>query len=115
MRQVNLSRGKAVLIIGALITALGIPSALSQGGPLSDFLIFDLSFLDLVDTITDSYFLPIGGLIVVLFVGWGWKTKEALEYDDFIIPSISKFCLFLIRFFDSFMLLLFLFTTIYFF
>src|SRR5690625_4374443 len=58
MRQVNLSRGKAVLIIGALITALGIPSALSQGGPLSDFLIFDLSFLDLVDTITDSYFLP---------------------------------------------------------
>lgn len=113
MRQVNLSRGKAVLIIGALITALGIPSALSQGGPLSDFLIFDLSFLDLVDTITDSYFLPIGGLIVVLFVGWGWKTKDALEEADFKNPAIAKFWLFLIRFVAPIMILIILLANIF--
>jgi len=113
MRQVNLTRGKAVLIIGALITALGIPSALSQGGPLGDFLIFDLSFLDLVDTITDSYFLPIGGLIVVLFVGCGWKTKDALEEADFKNPAIAKFWLFLIRFVAPIMILIILLANIF--
>src|SRR5690625_949977 len=56
MRQVNLSRGIAFLIIVALITALGISSALSQHSPLSYFLIFNLSFLALVDTLTVSYF-----------------------------------------------------------
>lgn len=113
MRQVNLTRGKAVLIIGALVTALGIPSALSQGGPLSDFLIFDLSFLDFIDTVTDSYFLPIGGLIVVLFVGWGWRTKEALEEADFKNPAIAKFWLFLVRYFAPIMILIILLANIF--
>lgn len=108
MRQVNITRGKAVLIIGVLITALGIPSALSQGGPLSDFLIADLSFLDFVDKITDSYFLPIGGLIVVLFVGWGWKTSDALKEADFSNPAIAKFWLFLVRFVAPIMILIIL-------
>lgn len=113
MRQVNLTRRKATLIVGVLITAFGIPSALSQGGPLGDFLIAGLPFLDFVDLLTDSYFLPIGGLIVVLFVGWGWKTKEAFEEADFKNKSIAKLWLFLIRYFAPLMIIIILLANLF--
>lgn len=113
MRQVNLSRKKAVLIVTSLITLVGIPSALSQGGPLSDFLIFGLPFLDFVDVLTDSYFLPIGGLIVVLFVGWGWKGNAAFEAADFKNPALGKFWLFLVRYFAPIMIIIILLANLF--
>jgi NSS family neurotransmitter:Na+ symporter len=38
-----------------------------------------LPFLDLIDTITDQYTLPLAGLIIALFVGWGWNKVDALK------------------------------------
>ncbi|MBB6450213.1 NSS family neurotransmitter:Na+ symporter [Geomicrobium halophilum] len=108
IRQFNMNRKKAAIIVGALITLLGIPSALSQGGPLSDFLIAGQPFLDFVDLITDSYFLPIGGLIVVLFVGWGWRSRVAFEEADFKNPVIAKLWLILIRFVAPLMIIIIL-------
>ncbi|MFA1821376.1 sodium-dependent transporter [Virgibacillus oceani] len=113
MRQVNMTRKKAVLIVGGLITLFGIPSALSQGGPLGDFLIAGLPFLDFVDVLTDSYFLPIGGLIVVLFVGWGWKAKEAFETADFKNPGLGKMWLFLIRYVAPIMIIIILLANLF--
>ncbi|GAB3803636.1 hypothetical protein [Virgibacillus kimchii] len=113
MRQVNLTRRKAVLIVGGLITLFGIPSALSQGGPLGDFLIFGYPFLDFVDVLTDSYFLPIGGLIVVLFVGWGWGSKVALEEADFKNPGLAKAWLFMIRFIAPIMIIIILLANLF--
>jgi NSS family neurotransmitter:Na+ symporter len=113
MRQVNLSRRKATIIVGVLITAFGIPSALSQGGPLGDFLIAGYSILDFVDILTNSYFLPIGGLIAVLFVGWRWKTKEAFEEADFKNPGLAKFWLFLIRYFAPIMIIIILLANLF--
>ncbi|QDI91324.1 sodium-dependent transporter [Salicibibacter halophilus] len=113
MRQVNLTRKKAALIVGALITLVGIPSALSQGGPLGDFLIAGLPFLDFVDVLTDSYFLPIGGLIVVLFVGWGWKSKAALEEADFKYQAFAKIWLFLLRFVAPIMIIIILLANLF--
>ena len=113
MRQVNLTRRKATIIVGALITLFGIPSALSQGGPLGDFLIAGLPFLDLVDVITDSYFLPIGGLIVVLFVGWGWKGNAAFEAADFKNPGLGKMWLFLIRYVAPIMIIIILLANLF--
>ncbi|WP_307190007.1 hypothetical protein [Geomicrobium sp. JCM 19038] len=98
IERFKISRQKATLILGALITVLGVPSALSQGGPLSEFLIFGLPFLDFVDTLTDSYFLPIGGLIVVLLVGWGWTKRATLDEADFRNPMIATLYLILLRF-----------------
>ncbi len=78
MRQLNMNRHKSTILAGVAVTALGIPSALSQGGPFTmEFL--GLPFLDFVDTVTDQYTLPLGGLIVALFVGWGWNKVDALK------------------------------------
>ncbi|SDJ18258.1 sodium-dependent transporter [Natribacillus halophilus] len=108
IRRFNLNRKKAAIIVGAVITAVGVPSALSQGGPLGDVLIAGETILDFVDILTDSYFLPIGGLIVVLFVGWGWKRQEAFETADFKNQGLGKLWLFLIRFVAPIMIIIIL-------
>ncbi|MBU9712996.1 sodium-dependent transporter [Evansella tamaricis] len=96
MRQFNWSRKKAALIAGVVVTLFGVPSALSQGGPLSGE-IFGLSFLDLVDTITDKYTLPLSGLIVALFVGWGWNKVDALKETGLTDSLIGVVWLWFIR------------------
>ncbi|MBR4774035.1 MAG: sodium-dependent transporter, partial [Bacteroidales bacterium] len=34
---------------------------------------------DLLDHMTASYFMPIGGLLIVLFVGWTMKRADAMD------------------------------------
>ena len=52
------SRRRAVLWSGALIAALGLPSAVS------------LQVLDMLDTLGGSFLLVFGGCCVAIFVGW---------------------------------------------
>jgi NSS family neurotransmitter:Na+ symporter len=68
-------RHKAALSIGGVIFLLGIPSALSQGAVSLNVL--GMSFLDLLDFISNNILLTVGGLLISLFVGW-------------IIPDIAK-------------------------
>nr|WP_198520807.1 sodium-dependent transporter [Alteribacter populi] len=91
MRKFNWNRKLATVVVGGIVTLVGIPSALSQGGPLTDFTIFGHAFLDAVDLLTDRYFLPLGGLVIALFVGWGWNKSEALRetgLTDSVLGSI---------------------------
>jgi neurotransmitter:Na+ symporter, NSS family len=74
--QKGWKRNKAVLIMGLVIFALGIPSGLSFG-LLKDYKLFGMHFFDNVDNLTANYLLPIGGMLTALFVGWIWGTKEA--------------------------------------
>jgi len=96
MRKMNWNRHKATIIAGVVVTLFGVPSALSQGGPLT-FTIFDLSFLDLIDTITDQYTLPLGGFIVALFVGWGWNKVDALKETGLTDSVVGTIWLWFIR------------------
>ncbi|ADU31665.1 sodium-dependent transporter [Evansella cellulosilytica] len=96
MRKMKWSRKKATLIAGIAVTLLGIPSALSQGGPF-DFLIFGETFLDFVDLLTDQYFLPLGGMIIALFVGWGWNKVDALKETGLTNTMIGTIWIWFIR------------------
>ncbi|GEN47025.1 sodium-dependent transporter [Alkalibacillus haloalkaliphilus] len=96
MRRLDWSRKKAALTAGAIITAFGIPSALSQGGPLSQP-IFGYSFLDLIDTITDQYTLALGGMITALFVGWGWNKIEVLRETGLQDTTIGAIWIWFLR------------------
>ncbi|MDH5789816.1 MAG: sodium-dependent transporter [Nitrospinota bacterium] len=69
-------RQKAVLVMGSVIFALGIPSGLSFG-LLADVQLFGMTFFDHVDNISSNYLLPLGGMLTAIFVGWVWGTKEA--------------------------------------
>jgi NSS family neurotransmitter:Na+ symporter len=72
----NWSRNKAAIFVGLFIFCLGIPSALSSGG-VSFLTKFD--FMGKMDFIFLSLFLPIGALLVCIFLGYVWGVKNAAK------------------------------------
>ena len=75
------NRKKAAYIIGFICLLIGIPSALSNGsvGFLTKLPILKIGFLDLWDYVWGNYSLSIGALFIAIFVGYGWKTSNALK------------------------------------
>ena len=59
-------------IIGLAIFAFGIPSALSYG-VLAEFKIFNRTFFDLADYTVSNILMPIGALLIAIFVSWIMK------------------------------------------
>nr|WP_227937934.1 sodium-dependent transporter [Alkalihalobacillus deserti] len=98
IRKFSWSRQKASLIIGSIIFVIGIPSSLGQG-VLSDIqIIGGRDILDSIDFIASNIFLPLGGLIIALFMGWGFKKADALRDSDFGETTLGHIWLFLIKF-----------------
>ncbi|PYZ95744.1 sodium-dependent transporter [Alteribacter lacisalsi] len=97
MRKFNWTRRFAAIAVGTVVTLFGVPSALSQGGPLSDFTVAGLPFLDLMDTITDNYFLPLGGFVIALFVGWGWNKVDALKETGLTDTTVGTVWIWFLR------------------
>jgi len=75
------SRRSAVLAITALTAVLAIPSALANGAVagLSSIPGLGMGFLDLMATVWNNFALPVGGLLIALFVGHVWRLDQALE------------------------------------
>ena len=71
------SRHSAVTVLTGFIFLLGVPSALSYN-VLSDFKIFGLNFFDLVDFTASNIILPLGGMLIAIFVGWIWGFDKVL-------------------------------------
>ncbi|SES33823.1 sodium-dependent transporter [Salipaludibacillus aurantiacus] len=97
MRRFSWSRQKAALIIGFIIFLIGIPSSLGMGA-LSGVTFFGRDILDSMDFIASNVFLPLGGLLIALFVGWGWKKADALEASDFGDTAVGNGWVIILRF-----------------
>ncbi|MCB2222209.1 MAG: sodium-dependent transporter [Bacteroidetes bacterium] len=67
--ELNMSRNKATIIGSVGITIVGVFATLSFG-PLSDFIIFGKTLFGWFDYLSANVLLPIGALMIVLFVGW---------------------------------------------
>ncbi|MEG1549783.1 MAG: sodium-dependent transporter [Ruthenibacterium sp.] len=72
------SRKAAVLVIAALAFLLGIPSALSFGA-LSHITILNYSIFDFVCMVTDNILMPIGGVLMCIYVGWIWGPQHIVD------------------------------------
>ena len=93
-----LSRRRSAEIISFFVWFLGIGSVLSFN-IWSDFsLIGDRNFLDSMDFIANQILLPLGGMLIAIFVGW--FMKKSLIEDE--LGSINKSLYFLWRFFVKF-------------
>ena len=75
--ETKLSRPLAALLGAAGTAVIGVVATLSfrDGSPLH---LGGRSFFDLLDHLTASYFMPIGGLLIVLFAGWVMKRADVL-------------------------------------
>ena len=98
--ELRLSRTKSA-IIGAVGTAvIGVLATLSfrTGSPLH---IAGSTVFDMLDHLTALYFMPIGGLLIVLFVGWKLKRSDVLDEmtnAGTLKAGVSKVILFIIRY-----------------
>lgn len=73
------ARPKAAVIMGLLIFALGVPSAMSLTGAPK---IAGKDFLDAMDFLSSNVLLPLGGVFIALFVGWFWTADARREVTN---------------------------------
>ena len=83
----GMKRGGACALLFLLTGAAGVLCSLSFG-PLSGVKVFGLSLFDFADTFASNVLLTVGGLLVVLFVGW--KMSRAEVYDEFTNGGTKK-------------------------
>jgi len=76
--ELGWNRKKAVIILGSVVFLLGLPSALSFN-VLADFTLFGKNFFDLVDFLASNIFLPLGGFLIAIFVGYVWGFDKVLS------------------------------------
>ena len=76
--EMHLSRPMAAIIGAAGTAIIGVLATLSfrNGSPLH---LGGRSVFDLLDHVTASYFMPLGGLLIVLFVGWKMKKDDVMD------------------------------------
>ena len=72
-------RGWACVFLFVVTGALGVLCSLSFG-PLAGTKVFGMGFFDLFDTFASNVLLTVGGLLVVLFVGW--KLPKADVFNE---------------------------------
>ncbi len=96
--EFGVDRRKAPFIVAGIIFLIGVPCALSLGAvPIN---IFGMAFFDFVILLVEGFFLPVSGLLIVIFVGWNLTTREVKSVlaPDGNIPWYQTGFLFLIRF-----------------
>ena len=80
--ELKWKRHKAAIVLGIVIFLIGVPSALSFN-LLSDFRILGYDIFDAVDRLASNILLPLGGLLISIFVAWVWGF-------DKVIPNLKK-------------------------
>lgn len=92
----HMRRSTACLVFGVLAWILGLATVFSFNiwagfTPLSQFERFATSTLfDLLDYFTANVFMPLGGILIALFVGWRWpreSLRTALGVSDGLLFS----------------------------
>ncbi len=94
-KSINRSSASVIGIIGIFI--LAIPCSLSMGSLAGVHIIPEIAsmnipamgFFDAFDFITSKLMLPLGGLLLCIFVGWVWGTDNAI--NEITEGGISSF------------------------
>ena len=77
--QKGWSREKATVLFGSIIIVVGLFCSLSNGG-FTDFkYVFGISFMDFMDYLSSKYMLPIGGMLIAIFIIKHWTVDEFLK------------------------------------
>ena len=87
-------------LIGILVFIAGIPSALSFG-VFNEFLIGGKNFFDFADYITSNFGLPIGALLISIFVSYRLKREDVwneLQSGSSISEGLFNSWIFLLRY-----------------
>lgn len=95
-RVLGLGRTPVASGVGLISFCIGVPASLGFG-LLSDARWQERGILDSMDYVAVNVILPTGGLIVALFVGWGWGRAQALSESDLGGGVLGRSWLWLLR------------------
>jgi len=99
----GMSRVKGCTVFGILAWFIGMLSVFSFNvwadvTPLSMFAVFEgKTFFDLIDYFTANLLMPLGGILIALFVGWRLKREHIDNELSFGSPLVARLWLLLIR------------------
>lgn len=96
----KISRPKAATVITTGSLFLGALASLSFG-PLADVKLFGLTIFDFLDGITSKVMLPLGGMLIAIFVGWKLDrriSREQLSNNGSLRIPLFRFYIFLLKF-----------------
>lgn len=68
-KNLHMSRPWAVVVVGLVCTLLGAFCSWSFG-PWQDVTLFGMGFFDLFDFVVAKFLMPIGGMLMCVFLGW---------------------------------------------
>jgi NSS family neurotransmitter:Na+ symporter len=105
VEELNIKRHQATFLATGLISVLGIFCGLSIGNNLEGFSVFGMNLFDLLERISSDILLPLGGLLIAIFVGWrvGKKQLKAeISNQGTLRIKYFKLLLFILRFIAPF-------------
>jgi len=97
MRRLGLTRLKASVAAGLAVFAAGIPSAL-DGSVWHEVRLFGRGILEAIDSLTGNVMLPLGGIAVVVFVGWFIPREAALAGAGLRSRTLARLWLLAVRY-----------------
>jgi len=97
VEEYNAVRSRVAISLGVITWILGLGTVFSFNLWADVHLVGERTFFDLLDFITNNIMLPLGGLLIGLFVGWVLPRKLLAEQLE--MPSLGLgVWLFLVRF-----------------
>jgi NSS family neurotransmitter:Na+ symporter len=97
MHRFGVRRWTATVLTGSLAFLLGLPSAMSFG-LLKHIVWRNHHILDNVDYLVSNFLLPVGAILIALFVGWRWDHTQAASQAGFGNPLIERLWFISLRF-----------------
>lgn len=96
MRRLTLRRRIAAAAVGLTVFVCGVPASLGYG-LWRDVQWHGKGILETMDFFVSNAILPIGGLLIALFVGWRWGPSNALRESDFGDTRLGRAWLWILR------------------
>ncbi len=98
--ELKMSRGKATIISAGAIWVFGILATLSFSD-LSNVTIFGNTFFGIMDYISANVLLPLGALLIVIFLGWKLgkeATHREITNEGTLKPKLFKIFFFIVKY-----------------
>lgn len=100
VEELNLTRRKATIAATLSVSVLGIVTVYSFG-PLSSFQVGGKNVFGILEYLTSNIMLPLGGLFIVLFIGWFFsreRTRNELTNNGTLKGRYLPLLMFILKF-----------------
>ena len=97
IERLKTTRTKAALVVGGLAWLMGLGSAFSFNVWEDLHFVNGMTFFDLMDYVSNNILLPLGGVLIALFAGWG--IDQQITRDQLAVsPGVYQIWRFVTRF-----------------